>query len=356
MRPKVSVVIIGKDVAPWLGRCISSLESDGARADVGLEIVYVDSKSSDNSVEIAAQLKAMVVQRAADIPPFAGRLLGANLATGEYVQFIDADMETVPGWFASALRAMDEEKGDVLCGKLLSAAAPAHPPADRPQVRVLPLAELGHADHGAPMVRGQILREEGAHYPTLLGYDNSEFLIRYAAHGRRVLSTTAPIAVHLRTREGEGLADQLIRKWRHQYPGCGQALKLAVAKGGPYGHAILRRLEGPLLVFAGAVAVLAVALAGPWGLLGRALILGGVILLALAVQTARKGSLSKGAGSVMDACANALGLVAGLFLPVTPPAEFVEKPAEASGGAGEERIAKAETTVADRASESNSQS
>ncbi len=86
---RLSVVIITKNEAANLARCLSSVRF----AD---EIIVVDSHSSDQTVEIARSHGALVIP--IDWPGFGpAKQLGVDRAIGEWVLSIDADEELSSG-------------------------------------------------------------------------------------------------------------------------------------------------------------------------------------------------------------------------------------------------------------------
>ena len=98
--PLVSVVVPTKDVERTVGRCLRSIRSQTYPA---LELVVVDNFSSDRTFEIAEELADIAVQAGPERS--AQRNLGIELATGEYVLWIDADMVLTPHVVADAVAA-----------------------------------------------------------------------------------------------------------------------------------------------------------------------------------------------------------------------------------------------------------
>jgi len=99
----VSVVVIGRNEGRRLERCLQSV----AQAHWGSarhELVYVDSRSTDQSVANAQTMGAKVIVLD-DASPCAAkaRNLGWQAALGEYVLFLDGDTELHPDFVRRAL-------------------------------------------------------------------------------------------------------------------------------------------------------------------------------------------------------------------------------------------------------------
>ncbi len=110
---------IGRNEGRRLRRCLES-----ATAQVN-DVVYVDSGSTDGSLELAAQLGARVVALDLTQPFTAARARNAGAAFAaegthhvRYIQFVDGDCELVNGWLAHA-REFLESHPDVVavCGR-----------------------------------------------------------------------------------------------------------------------------------------------------------------------------------------------------------------------------------------------
>jgi len=103
----VSVVVIGRNEGARLQRCLVSV----AAADWGAlqhELIYVDSGSTDGSVQVAQGLGATVLVLDDAAPNAAkGRNLGWRQARGPMVLFLDGDTELHPGFVQQAHAAID---------------------------------------------------------------------------------------------------------------------------------------------------------------------------------------------------------------------------------------------------------
>ena len=112
---QVDAVVIGRNEGARLIACLDSLAGQVRR------LVYVDSGSTDGSVEAAAARGAHVVQLDMTQPFTAARARNAGLAVLEapdFVQFVDGDCELHPDWIATALAAMAAHpNAAVVCGR-----------------------------------------------------------------------------------------------------------------------------------------------------------------------------------------------------------------------------------------------
>lgn len=115
----VGVVAIGRNEGDRLRRCLESV------LGAGRVVVYVDSGSTDDSLEMARKLGAEVVELDLSIPFTAARARNAgwrHLRSAypeiELVQFLDGDCELVPGWMETAQVALaGAESLVVVCGR-----------------------------------------------------------------------------------------------------------------------------------------------------------------------------------------------------------------------------------------------
>lgn len=115
----IGIVIIGRNEGERLSRCIKSAIRETNT------VVYVDSGSTDNSIELAKQLGADIVNLDLSVPFTAARarnagvdFLNARYPTLTYVQFIDGDCELVDGWVQQGLDFLNTNpQFAVVCGR-----------------------------------------------------------------------------------------------------------------------------------------------------------------------------------------------------------------------------------------------
>src|SRR6056297_2784435 len=121
LRDRIGVVAIGRNEGERLDACLRSLKTIGGD---DLLAVYVDSGSTDGSVQKAQSLNIVVEELDMSTPFTAARARNAGFARLiesnpelEYVQFIDGDCEMVAGWIEFAVAFLDSNaEAAVVCG------------------------------------------------------------------------------------------------------------------------------------------------------------------------------------------------------------------------------------------------
>jgi cellulose synthase/poly-beta-1,6-N-acetylglucosamine synthase-like glycosyltransferase len=112
----LSVVIIGRNEGDRLRKCLASANAMHA-GEWKTETIYVDSGSTDRSIEIAAAMGARVVVLSAEKPTAAmGRNAGWREATGELILFLDGDTVVDPRFATHAVREFAEPRVAVVWG------------------------------------------------------------------------------------------------------------------------------------------------------------------------------------------------------------------------------------------------
>ena len=119
IKQPIGVVVIGRNEGERLIRCLRSV--------VGYvdTIVYVDSGSTDNSVEDASELGVEVVALDLEIPFTAARARNEGFfhlikvsPHLKFVQFVDGDCEIVPDWLGTAATFLENNQTiAVACGR-----------------------------------------------------------------------------------------------------------------------------------------------------------------------------------------------------------------------------------------------
>ena len=121
--PRVSIVVIGRNEAENLPACIESIQNINYPQD-RLEIIYVDTNSSDGSPEIARSLGVKVFEEHADSPcPSIARNRGLQEAKYDVIYFIDADMTISSDYLREAVTYLGKKQIVCVIGRLVEREA-----------------------------------------------------------------------------------------------------------------------------------------------------------------------------------------------------------------------------------------
>jgi glycosyltransferase involved in cell wall biosynthesis len=113
--PKVSVIVPCYNVAPYICACLDSLVNQTLH---DIEIICVDDKSTDNTLEIiqkrATQDKRIkVIAQPANSGVSVARNTGIDAATGEYIGFVDPDDYVDLDFYEKLYAVATQEKADI---------------------------------------------------------------------------------------------------------------------------------------------------------------------------------------------------------------------------------------------------
>lgn len=115
--PAVSVVVIGRNEGAHLRRCLESIRALDYPPE-RVELIYVDSASTDDSCAIAEACGARVLRVPGPrVTPGAGRNLGWRGARHELIHFVDGDTEMHPRWLAHAVAALSRAEAFCIAGR-----------------------------------------------------------------------------------------------------------------------------------------------------------------------------------------------------------------------------------------------
>lgn len=194
--PLLSVVVIGRNEGERLRRCLRSV---AAMEDPGgaVEVLYIDSASTDGSPQAAAALGARVLTVRPSRPSAAlGRNAGWRAARAPFVLFLDGDTILDPHFACAALTRFADPAVAVVWGHRREIA---------PQAslfnRVLDLDWIyppGPAEFcgGDALVRRDALEAVGGFDATLIAGEEPELCRRLRGHGYAILHIDAPMTGH----------------------------------------------------------------------------------------------------------------------------------------------------------------
>ena len=102
----IGFIIIGKNEGHKLVRCINSIKKTIEENNIGdYEIIYVDSNSTDNSIELVKEIAGniKIFEITGKASPAIGRNIGAAESKADHYCFIDGDMELVPDFLPNVI-------------------------------------------------------------------------------------------------------------------------------------------------------------------------------------------------------------------------------------------------------------
>lgn len=196
--PDVGFVVIGRNEGDRLIRCLEAVNS------VGGLVVYVDSGSSDASVDAARALGADVVNLDPSRPFSAARARNEGFdrlmatTSPEYVQFIDGDCELRLDWVARAPTFLAATpQAAVACGRLRE----RYPDASIYNQLCdwewdLPVGRLEKGCGGIFMIRTAAFADVGGFRTDLIAGEEPELCIRLRARNWEIWRLDAEMALH----------------------------------------------------------------------------------------------------------------------------------------------------------------
>lgn len=195
-RPTVSVVVIGRNEGARLARCLDSVER-ARRADYALDVIYVDSASSDGSVELATGAGARVIAlRPQRLSAALARNAGWRAASGQFILFLDGDTVLHPDFIVSALAAMADTGVAVVWGHRREMD-----PQQSLYTRVLDLDWIYAPGDtafcgGDALMRRAALERVGGFDPSLIAGEEPELCSRLRADGGLIRHLDVPMTLH----------------------------------------------------------------------------------------------------------------------------------------------------------------
>lgn len=198
MATVIGVVVIGRNEGQRLERCLVSL-AHGAD-----KVMYVDSGSTDGSLQLAANLGVAVLALDMSIPFTAARARNEGFAalqrllpSMQLVQFVDGDCEVNASWLATAQAFLEQHPAvAVVCGRRRERF---------PQRSVYNLlcdlewdTPVGEAKAcgGDALMRADAFAAVGGFRPDLIAGEEPELCVRLRANGWKIWRLAAEMTLH----------------------------------------------------------------------------------------------------------------------------------------------------------------
>lgn len=273
---KPGIVIIGRNEGARLVACLDSL------AALNAQVVYVDSGSTDRSIEMARSRGIDVLELPMDQPFTAARARNAGFRRlselhpdTEFVQFVDGDCKVAPGWLDYAVTYLAEHpEFAIVCGRRKE-LYPERSVYNR----------LCDADWNAPvgeakacggdfLIRAEVFREAGGFNAGMIAGEEPELCYRLGRSGWKIYRADKLMTLH-------DAAMTRFSQWLRRSARSGYAYALGAALHWNDPGKYCRRENLRILFWAALLPLLAIAgaiLFSPWVLL---------VLLAYPVQYLR---------------------------------------------------------------------
>lgn len=261
----ISVIVIGRNEGARIDRCMRSIKE--ALHVLRHEIIYVDSRSADDSIARAkAHGARCYLLEDAQTTAGLGRYVGAKEARGEYLLFLDGDMELQRGFCEEAMMTLAARDAQGITGIREDIYLKNGEIAGRNEnyfgctvERVCP--EFG----GAVFLKAEALQRAGSWSPDTIACEEAELHARLRAAGCQVVEIPVPMIRHTdAVRDGRGVLGTLFSRRRL---GEGQALRCAMAQGKANAY-LHHENEKFMLYTIDWICVLLILLLGVYGLLG----------------------------------------------------------------------------------------
>jgi GT2 family glycosyltransferase len=320
---KLSILIKTFNEEKNIERCLASVQRACAALGQEVEIIVADSLSDDRTAQIAGRCGAKVVQLAfaGDRGCGAGVQLGYQHSRGEYVMFLDGDMELDAEFLPAAVAKLDTDR------LLAGVAGQVEDTAvrnwfDRRRLHVKG-KETGRSLKwlsGGGVFRRSAIEKSGGYAGNrnLAAFEEAELGLRLTSFGWRQERLPCVGVRHTGHPESSvGLIRRYWRSGRMEAPG----VMLRQALGQPWFWSTARLFVHPIGVIVFWLSVITGSVVFP---ALTAKYAASVLAAVLAALTIKKRSFSDACLSLALWHLSAIGLLRGVFRPTTPPTRSIE--------------------------------
>lgn len=197
MLPQLSIVVIGRNEGTRLERCLTSVQNIHYPREK-IEIIYVDSASTDGSPERAKTFGAKVLIVHPQRPAAAiGRNAGWQVAQAPFILFLDGDTVVHPEFVNVALQTLEEHPQVAIVWGHLRELEPQASIYQRflELDWIYPFGILEICG-GNALIRRHVLEEVGGFNPHLIAGEEPEMCQRIRAKNYTILHIDHPMVLH----------------------------------------------------------------------------------------------------------------------------------------------------------------
>ncbi len=247
----LSVVIIARNEEINIARCIESVIKN-TKDIPDVEILLVDSASTDRTIDIAKQYPINIVQLKPDWPlsPSAGRFIGVKYTNGKYIYMIDGDMELLEGWLNIAIDFLEKNNNvAVVQGRCRLFFLQKDGSYREYPNRYRNKSEKEKIKHysGSAVFRRECLEKVGNFQPFLRAEEEAEISYRFIKKGFELFFLPHDSVLHYSIPKNT-LAETIRRMRNGLWAGMGDAFVYGIKKG--YYYFLWMRFKQYLLFMA----------------------------------------------------------------------------------------------------------
>lgn len=207
---KLSIVIIGRNEQSGIAKCIEAAQTAASEIG-GAEMIFVDSHSTDRTVEIVRGFGVTVLDLPAGLrlSPSAGRYVGSQAATGEYILFLDADTLIYQGFLPQAIEYIESDARLAGVNGRIDDRTENGEEVHELDERFDEPADVKWLRGPSCFYRRAALLEVGSFDPELAMEEEAELGLRLIKNGWRLSVIPHPMACHTRCYHGVSAASIL---------------------------------------------------------------------------------------------------------------------------------------------------
>jgi len=200
----LDIVIIGRNEEKFLESTLNSVikavkyfENNGYPSP---KIIYVDGKSSDQSMKIAQKFKIKTLVVTGKPTPAKGRKMGSLLGKGKYIFFLDGDTLVSEGWLVKGVECLEKNSKIAGVGGILGWEQWLNQKITNKISNYWKTLYNGQividGVGGNFLYRREILKQVGNFNPGLFRNEEFELRLRIAQAGYEIIRITTPMAIH----------------------------------------------------------------------------------------------------------------------------------------------------------------
>jgi GT2 family glycosyltransferase len=269
--PQWSVIVIARNEAETIEKSLASVVRVFARHSY--ELIFVDSASTDGTVEIVRRFPAQILRLSETAPlrPSVGRHVGYRHSRGRWILFLDGDNVLVnPAWVDAAAEAFsaDPRLGGV-AGEMENLLS-LHDPRTAGNYAGYPERDYQAADSlggSAAYTREALENSGGGFNPFLRACEEAELGARLRKTGYSMRRLRMPMCQHYHKYPNYTVSEMLRRIRRGFLIGAGQYPRYCLSNRLPVPRpveTIIRPLAFLVLLAFGAAGFTASAITGQW--------------------------------------------------------------------------------------------